>query len=335
MNWLQKCGVWLACRGAGRQTGKAEGDWPPEKADFVRQYPAVLSICRRLSGQVSLPPQRLALRYMASILEQEEEEENWWRENGVYLTQPWFIYEFCRRQHLLSAAALPPRPPLMILRPPGKENAPILFLRLERALHTPREGALFLEGPLEKEQEEMLREAGFQEKEGQWRREIDECAGPILDRGAEIGARLLEAGAALEIGEERLKEKILAHDFETEHRYWVIASPQENELLLRYPYDLSLNRYVRLAGGRWNGREMCFPIRAANRLEEIIQLYPFRCTQAAQQRLDAWQRALAQATIYRQRPWKQRYPTAAPEDMFHSLLKSERPVLDDLIDCDE
>jgi len=201
---------------------------------------------------------------------------------------------------------------------------------LERIFHSPEQGKILLEGPEETAIWKILIKKGFSGKQGVYGRVIDFCAQPLLDRGAEIGALLLDQGYWVQIEEAAIREKILARDYEPEHTHWVLAAEQEDQLLLRYPYDAVLNRYVRMAGGKWNGQEMQLPIRSAEKVEELIQLYSFRCTKEARKRLDLWQQALENATIYRQRPWKERYPTASPEDMFHQMLKKDRPVLPDL-----
>ena len=156
-----------------------------------------------------------------------------------------------------------------------------------------------------------------------------------MDRCAEIGAFLLDHGYRVQVEEAAIRQKILSRDYEREHTHWVLAAPQQDQLLLRYPYDGALNRYVRMAGGKWNGREMQLSIRQAEKIEELIQLYSFRCTQDARKRLDIWRQALENATIYRQRPWKERHATPPPEDMFLQLLKRDRPIPPDLQEHDE
>jgi len=114
MNWLQKCGLMLFRYARSQPLAQAGGRWSLEKMDFAGRYPQVLNACLSLDGYISLSPQKLAMRYMAHVLEGNDD-DIWWQENRQYLTQTWFIWEFCRRQDLLLPlpALLPGRPPII------------------------------------------------------------------------------------------------------------------------------------------------------------------------------------------------------------------------------
>ena len=79
---------------------------------------------------------------------------------------------------------------------------------------------------------------------------------------------------------------------------------------------------------------MLLPIACADCMPDIIRLYNFRMTGEAKRRLDLWEKARAEATVFRPRRGKNTAP-AAPVDRFREMLKAPPERLADLEDEDE
>lgn len=131
--------------------------------------------------------------------------------------------------------------------------------------------------------------------------------------------------------EEALLSRLGEGSFQPEHRHWIEADERADMLRLSYPWDRTLHVYLCQAGCRWNGRYTELPLVCLERAADILRLYGFRATEAAQRRLDAWSEANRQATIFRARR-KKRQPAPRPADLFQQLLNRPGEVLEDLKD---
>ena len=306
------------------------------RADFSSRWREIFSACEVLSSLAPESPLQIAQRYMTCVLEKEEESA-WWQENAPYLSQPWFIWRYSCIQGLVAApppAAEPP--PLLLIRPKGTQRDACAHLRLSRESADPDRGWLEISGPeKEKAFQARIRAQGLWLRNGFYVRRIGETAAPLIDRAVELAVLLLEEGYTVSVEEPLLEARILRRQFAPERRYWVLAPPQRDKLRLSYPRDQRLHQYVCKAGAVWNGRYMEISIRHADRVEELMRLYGFHASAAAERRLEIWRKAVAQATVYRERKRKNEPPGAVPADMFKKMLEQKIDVIEDLLETDE
>ena len=166
-------------------------------------------------------------------------------------------------------------------------------------------------------------------------RKIDETGGGVCDRAAEAAVTLLQQGYPVCVEEPLLRDRILAEEYEPEHLYWVSEGSQLDKLVLQYPRDRRLHKYVRKAGGKWNGKTVEISICNAHLLDDVIRLYGFRVTEGARVRMSAWRETLEQATIYRPRK-KKDVPDETPMvDRFKEMMARKPQRIDDLYEDDE
>lgn len=304
-------------------------------AAFSLKYRQVEQACKMLEEISKQSAPRLAADYMTHVLHHTD--PAWWQENGVYCTESWFIWEYCLRQGLVSAPEESPSPweKEMVIRPENGKVHTCMRMLLRRDAQESRQGVLLLKPFGEPLPAELLRGCGFRVEEGYMVRRIGERSEPIMDRAAECACMLLENGCAVSVREPALRQQILERRFGEEYRYWVLADKAPDRLYLMYPYNEALSRYLYLAGGQWNGKYMVLSVTNADKVEEVINLYGFRVSRAAQRRIRAWNMAIEQADVYRKRKGKKRKTTETREDMFQRLLKREIEIPEDLRDSNE
>lgn len=304
-------------------------------AAFSQQYRQIREACVMLETAANLKASCLAAAYMTHALHQTD--LAWWRENGVYCTQSWFIWEYCLRQGIVHAPSDPPSPweKELVIRPENETVRTCVRMRLRRDAQESSQGALLLKIFGEPLPGELLRSCGFRVEEKYIVRRVGERSAPLMDRAVECAGRFLENGCAVSVVEPALKQQILEQRFEAEHRYWVLAGKLADQLYFMYPYNEQLNRYLYAAGGQWNGKCMVISVTNAEKMEELIHLYGFRVTKEARRRIEAWNMAMEQASIYRIRKGKTRRNLETCEDMFQRFLKRKIEVPEDLRDSDE
>lgn len=335
MKWILNLGLRLIDRQLRREQRCAVSELEKMRSEFATQYRDVLAACDAL--KTSSDPAALARDYLSLILNRENEID-WWRENGPYLTQPWFIWEYAVARGLIQSASEQAHEtawPLRVLKPEGCTKCKIVQLQLTRQISAPEHGRIRLFSIGDDERlTALFVSMGFRTKDGVCARTIDSLSAPIADRAAELAVTLLENGYGVCVEEPLLESKILLRDFSPEQKYWVLAAPSPDKFKLVYPRNPRLHQYVCMAGGRWNGTYVEFPVCNADRLEELMRLYGFQADAEANHRLELWRQALEQATVYRRRGGKTR-ETVVPEDVFQALLKQNPPILEDLLEDDE
>lgn len=332
MRWILAYRLWLEDR-RNRRKPKKNGDvvsLEQARAAFAASYGAVYHACTELQTKTRQPPLELARRYMSAVLE--EQSLSWWTENGEYAMQPFFIWSYGCERGLITPPAEEKDAGYFILEPVQQTHEGTVYLRLARELENPEEGGLIVEyAQADEAFAQWMRQRRFKPmEEGVFGRRVRENAAPLLDRGAESAALLLEEGYAVCVTERALHDRIVTHTFEPEHFFWILTSNQPDRLRLIYPREEHIHRYICKAGGKWTGKYMEIPIGYADRLEELTRLYGFRFTRGARQRIEAWQEAVRRTTLYH--PRTNRAERVRTEDMFTRLLNARIQVPDDLKD---
>lgn len=294
------------------------------RLSFIGRFPAVQEACALMRDDA----RSLAAAYAAHILKTQTDSA-WWRENARFMAEPWFIWRYGVQNGLLEESVDAPTVAPVVMRSGREIGQAQIFV--ERSMKRCDEGRILICCDPETD---VLRALGYAARDGRYARRADECAGGVMQRAAEAGETLLNAGYTLTLSDETLRDMIAAGDFEPERRRWVRAAGRPDILRLTYPYDPTLHRYVCMAGGRWNGRCVELPISRADRLDDLIRLYGFNVTEEAEKRIATWKSALETAQIYRPRK-RPRGDLPQPEDMFRKMLAREMEVPRDLMDDDD
>lgn len=320
----------IRIRTARREAWKqAEADVRKTRARFNLRFQEVERACREIDGAT---PKGLAARYMSGVMRAGYGPE-WWRENGPFLTEAWFIYEYACENGLMERlqtenSALE----MYVLSPESVRHDGHVILRLERTPGQPVQGELSVTcAQADRDYFRFVRRLGFQRGELGCVRHIGETEAPIADRAAEVGASLLKEGYSVCVTEPALQQLILDEDYVPEHRHWIMEGQRLDTIELRYPWDRQLHAYVCRAGGRWNGKTVEMSICDSHKLDDLIRLYGFRITDGAQKRMDAWREALKRATVYRSRKHREQ-DAGTPVDQFELLMRRQVSVIDDLYD---
>lgn len=318
--------IWSTRREARKQ---AEFYVRKARMGFAVRFQEVARACREIDGA---PPKGLAARYMSGVMHAGYGPE-WWHENGPFLTEAWFIYEYACENGLMERPQIVNSAPEMyVLNPESVRHDGHVILRLERTPGQPAQGKLCVTcAQADRDYFRFVRRLGFQRGELGCVRHIGETEAPIVDRAAEVGASLLKEGYSVCVNEPALQKLILDEDYVPEHKHWIMEGRRIDTIELRYPWDKQLHAYVCRAGGRWNGKTVEMSICDSHKLDDLIRLYGFRITDGAQERMDAWREALKHATVYRSRKRREQ-DNRTPVDQFELLMRRQVSVIDDLYD---
>lgn len=132
---------------------------------------------------------------------------------------------------------------------------------------------------------------GFAWSGSAWGRVIAKRAGPVADRAAEVGNRLLAAGFIIRIQDAELRRRALAADFEPERRRWILLivdGRHRGKLSINWPREEDLfSAAKRLPGARWESPSMLVPASSYDAIEDFAEAHGFAISDAARQALDA------------------------------------------------
>lgn len=331
---LNRIRLRLQCR---RRQAHGDAQARKMRAAFAIRYRDILDACLLLREEINIRTDHLAYRYMSSVIGTQQD-DGWWTEHSRYLAEPWFIYEYACENGLIrrKERAINETPALHAIEPENAAHDGYVIICVHRKTGSPSIGDLVMEYL---HADEAFRRIAWQMKfvcEGNgYKRIITETDGAICDRVVESAVGLLQQGYRVCVDEPVLKERILAEDFEPEHRYWVLEGADVDRLELRYPHDKQLHGYVYKAGGRWNGKTVEISICNSHKLGDLIRLYGFRLTEGARARMEAWQEMIDSTTIYRQRRRRSMYSELPPIDRFRQLMEQKTKIIEDLYENDE
>jgi hypothetical protein len=167
-----------------------------------------------------------------------------------------------------------------------------------------------------------------------WEREFDKYRGPVSDRAAELGNKLLNAGFAVRIWDEKIRNRAITADFLPEQDKWVklrIDGEYEDWLDISWDgrNDVLYNAARAIKGSRWDKGAVVVKIEYADMVEDFASLYGFSISDRARRAIDEYLASLAPAVKIEQAP-------DVPDigDPLNDILNSSREVIDDLKDED-
>lgn len=178
---------------------------------------------------------------------------------------------------------------------------------------------------------EIVKSNSFRWRYSYWERTLCNLSGSYIDRAAEVGNDLLNAGFSICIMDSDIRQKAIDGDYEREIKYWVLAD-SENSCLKIYMPDCSDSLYKkarRLPSARWDGYNIKVNLAYYAEVLDFAELNDFKVSEKSQKLIEEY--ALKEAMI----------PIVSPvskviEDSTNTKLKdildSEVGVLDDLKD---
>lgn len=178
-----------------------------------------------------------------------------------------------------------------------------------RALET---GVIEIRFPEKREdfREIVKQQLGYKWSGNSWARKITYHSGPLSDRVAEAGNRLLAAGFIVRISDAAQRAAAIAGDYQPERKLWIkvrIAGKYEGWLALSWPRSADLYDDARaLPGSRYDSPHVVVPAAQYEALADFAEIHGFSISDKAG---EAMSRARAQhesALVVR--------PGAAPEE---------------------
>lgn len=261
----------------------------------------------------------------------------WWIEHRHDLSCVWFIQEYMRRYLHASpeatecAVCLAQNEALLIPEKPLYAGA--VTLSVEKDSLKPDVGLCVMRYETHPVFSVLAREMGmtFNAMRSRYERAVNPDSGPLEERAAEMGARLLLAGFSVLIYDEALRARVCSGDFGWESGRWVDVSGDANYLRLYFSHDKRLFALARSMGAFWNGKHIEIGVWHVHEIRDFAKLYSFRITEAASSLMDQWQTLFLRGKVVN--------PASPPTDSsagdpLEGILESGDAILEDLIDDD-
>lgn len=180
---------------------------------------------------------------------------------------------------------------------------------------------------------EIVKDLGYRWQNGAWEKKISEITGTGIDRAAELGNKLLNAGFPICILDAEARQKAIDGTFEPEHTRWIhliTNGDYKGRLGIRWQgMDTRLyNVARRLPGSKYISPYVVVKIDFYKEIEEFAELYEFRFTAAAKKAIEQYKNAVENATVIE----PVEVQDVEYKDGLEAILDSSREVIEDLLD---
>ena len=230
----------------------------------------------------------------------------WWIANREYLLCPWFIEEYLRA-HQPGRVGAPSGPSRLaavweeaMLCPPQVRFRGAIEVHALPDSGAAETGQILVRYEMNPELSRVARSTKLRWDHARtaYVRTVDECATPLIDRAAEVCAKLLAAGFRVLAPDANVREKALSGAYEREYPRWIRRGKDPFTLEFLYAHNPWLHDRVRSLGARWTGQAMELNWMLTEEAQEFAQLYEFRVTKGAQEIFERWHRAVKSARIW-------------------------------------
>jgi len=179
---------------------------------------------------------------------------------------------------------------------------------------------------------EIVRGLGYSWNGSVWERGITQFTGSAVERAAELGNKLLNAGFPVTILDNEARQKAIDGSYEPECKRWISRKTNgehAGKLTISWPREDDLYSIARkLPGAKWDKGSMIVRPEHYEEVEEFARLYGFRFSTGAIETIEEAKRRKEVAIIVQ--------PAAPVEDEkkdgLKEILNSSNDVLDDLKD---
>lgn len=163
-----------------------------------------------------------------------------------------------------------------------------------------------------------------------WYRNINELTGSYIDRMAELGNKLLQAGFIVSIMDREAKEKAISGTYEEECDRWIKYNADNNKLEIKWyvKNDNLYNSSRKLTGSKWDSdkKATVVGIEHFEEVEEFAEMYNFKYTIEAAKKIEEYRKSIEGLTTV-EVVAKDNNPD---KDGLNEILNSSREILDDL-----
>lgn len=175
----------------------------------------------------------------------------------------------------------------------------------------------------------LVKDLGYK-WDGVWFRNITEFTGSYIDRTAELGNKLLNAGFRICIVDYEIREKTINADYEEECYRWIKYNIKYDKLAFEW-YGMNTKLYNasrKLPGSKWDSESKSTLVNLSHyeQVEEFAEMYGFKFSKSALQHIEEYKNNLKNVQKVNQKVSKEKIDKNGLED----ILNSSRDILDDL-----
>lgn len=123
--------------------------------------------------------------------------------------------------------------------------------------------------------------------DGVWSKGIDEYSGPLKDRIAELGNKLLASGFTVRFTDEESMNMAISGEFTPECKKWVKYNSEKQKLAISWK---GFNDYIyqeakKISGSRWDNGRMLVPIEFYSEVLEFSEIMGFKISEKAKSKI--------------------------------------------------
>lgn len=177
---------------------------------------------------------------------------------------------------------------------------------------------------------EIMKSLDYRWIEGAWRLKKTIYTGRSIDRVAELGNKLLNAGFAVQITDDKARAAAVSGDYVPATNRWIAYNHDVGMLAIKVPTDELYQAARKIPGAKWHYNCVIVPASMYKSVLDFVSLYGYSLTPGATEKIQAEIDAL-RVTVDPQQP------AASGTDIatnLQEILNSSRAVLEDLKDDD-
>lgn len=196
---------------------------------------------------------------------------------------------------------------------------------------TDKEGEIVARYPKDEDFRAIVKSLDYRWTDGAWRLRKNVYTGRSIDRVAELGSRLLNAGFAVQITDESARRAAIEGDYIPATKRWVAYNTVQKMLSISVPKEELYQAARKISGSKWYKPYVLVPVSMYKSVLDFISLYGYSVTPGAEKQIQAEIDALRVVE-----PGKNGIEVADANaaDALQEILNSSRAVLDDLKDED-
>lgn len=173
----------------------------------------------------------------------------------------------------------------------------------------------------------VVKSLNYSWNNGRWERNLSEMTGSYIDRAAELGNKLLNAGFSVFILDESIRNKALNADYEVECTRWILRRKGTSKLVLKWngQNDSLYNASRKIPGSKWD-KGTLIDVSHYKEVEEFAEMYGFKSSKSAKELIDRYIDEFSNISAVEVANVKEK----VDKDGLNDILNSSRDILSDL-----
>lgn len=187
-----------------------------------------------------------------------------------------------------------------------------------------------ISSPKNEDLRKILKSNGFTWNYPVWSRKITKFNGSVEDRAAEIGNLLLNAGFAVKITDENIRNCAISADYAPECKRWIAWNSEKEMLTISFEYGAKdvYSAARRIPGSRWSSPDVVVPVSSYLSVIDFADLYNFKISSGAETHIEQYKKSIEIVS-----PAVANAPKIiSPEEKLKSILESDKTIIEDLRD---